>query len=193
MRKINIMLLAALVASPLAMANYGGHGGPGGFDDDIDDVEIENTGNDYETYTANINLDKSWSKSIHINTDDDKLLMKNVGNHYDFLYENNSKKNLSFKKTQNHEVEVLLAGTKLEGGILDTSVTYGGACCKGGNGGQVEVMHTNMMYDGYQQASGINIAGQNVGNNSMVQQTTSTNAALVGSGGAGAPLGGGSY
>ena len=39
------------------------------------------------------------------------------------------------------------------------------------------VTHSNDMSGAFSGASGINIAGQNAGNNSLVQQSASTNAA----------------
>lgn len=191
MRKTKIMLLAALVASPFAMANdydygYGGY-------DEYDDVTIEGSFNSTTTVNADATVKKTFTEDYVGNQDNDKLIMKDVGNTYDIDYEDNSQNDWSEISKGHHEWDELLAESLIDGAVMGNTVTYGGACCTGGHGTDVIVDHSNTMHSGYQAASGINIAGQNVGNNSMVQQTTSTNAALVGSGGASLPGGGGSY
>ncbi|WEM44395.1 hypothetical protein PTW35_24280 (plasmid) [Photobacterium sp. DA100] len=191
MRKTKIMLLAALVATPFAMANdygydYGGY-------EEYDDVTIEGSFNKAITLNADATLEKTYTEDYVGNQDNDKLLMYNVGNSYDKVLEDNSQNDWSVDSKGYHEWEELIAESAIDGAVMGNTVTYGGACCKSGHGTDVIVDHSNTMHSGYQAASGINIAGQNVGNNSMVQQTTSTNAALVGSGGATLPGGGGSY
>ncbi|GAL02594.1 hypothetical protein ACFFLZ_05055 [Photobacterium aphoticum] len=195
MRKTNVMLLAALIAAPFAMADDSSYGGGyygGGYDDYDGDVTIEGSKNK----SATIDVDIDYSKKVHYNkyesSDDDYMKLKNVGNTYYVKDEDNSEWDASIDKHIEKELNHYLAKSKLYGGVMSTEVTYGGACCKG-TGTDVMVDHSNMMGGAYQSASGINIAGQNVGNNSMVQQTTSTNAALVGSGGGTLPGGGGSY
>ncbi|MDV5170314.1 hypothetical protein [Photobacterium rosenbergii] len=191
MRKTNLMLLAAIIASPMAFADGYDYGYGYGYDD-IDDVTIEGSFNKDLTLNAEANIKKTYTDNYYADKDDDKLIMKHVGNQYDSLYENNSEKKIQHDTKVTIEVEKLLAYSKIDGAVMGTEVTYGGACCKG-SASDIVIDQTNTMYSGYQGASGINIAGQNVGNNSMVQQTTSTNAALVGSGGATLPGGGGSY
>ncbi|PSU33994.1 hypothetical protein [Photobacterium lutimaris] len=188
MRKNKIMLLAALVASPFAMANDYGYGGY----DDFDDVTIEGSFNETLTLNADATIEKTYTEDYVGNEDNDKLIMKNVGNSYYADLEDNSKNDWSVIENGHHEWEELMAESMIDGAVMGNTVAYGGACCQG-KGTDVIVDHSNTMYNGYTAASGINIAGQNVGNNSMVQQTTSTNAALVGSGGASLPGGGGSY
>ena len=188
MRKTKIMLLAALVATPFAMAedyDYGGYS-------DFDDVTIEGSFNDTKTLNVDASVNKTYTEDYVGNKDNDKLMMYNVGNTYDVDLEDNSQNDWSEISKGHHEWDELLAESMIDGAVMGNTVTYGGACCQG-KAGDVYVDHANTMHSGYQAASGINIAGQNVGNNSMVQQTTSTNAALVGSGGASIPGGGGSY
>lgn len=188
MRKTKIMLLAALVASPFAMADDYGYGGY----DDYDDVTIEGSFNETITLNADATVKKTYTEDYVGNQDNDKLIMKDVGNTYDIDYEDNSQNDWSEISKGHHEWDELLAESLIDGAVMGNTVTYGGACCQG-QAADVYVDHSNVMNNGYQMTSGINIAGQNVGNNSMVQQTTSTNAALVGSGGASLPGGGGSY
>ncbi|MBC7006786.1 hypothetical protein BIZ37_30025, partial [Photobacterium sp. BZF1] len=157
------------------------------------DVTIEGSFNDTVVLNAEANLNKTYTEDYVGNKDNDKLIMKNVGNSHEVTLEDNSENDWSIKEKGHHEWDELLAESMVDGAVMGNTVTYGGACCKGSAGTDVMVEHTNTMHVGYQNASGINIAGQNVGNNSMVQQTTSTNAALVGSGGASLPGGGGSY
>ncbi|UTV29760.1 hypothetical protein [Photobacterium atrarenae] len=171
------MLVAALVASPLALAD----GYDYGYDHD-GDVTIEGSGNLSVYKNAEFSKTKNIYKSNVGNTDDDKLILKDVGNYYKNTKEINKEVDASFTKKFSKEVEKYLAESKLYGDVMDASVTYGGACCKG-NPSTVVVDHENSMYRAFGDSSGISMAGQNVGNNSMVQQTTSTNAALVGSGG----------
>ncbi|MGF1724665.1 hypothetical protein [Photobacterium nomapromontoriensis] len=193
MRKTNIMLLAALVASPLALANGGYGGGYGGGYDDYDgDVTIEGSKNKTINLSADISKTKTINKDYVGNEDNDVLKMKNVGNTYTNYEEDNSQWDGSVSSDTDKEINTYLAESILYGSVMDTSVTYGGVCCKGSSS-DVLVDHSNVMGGAYQSASGINIAGQNVGNNSLVQQSTSTNAALVGSGGATLPGSGGSY
>ncbi|WP_052260862.1 hypothetical protein [Photobacterium gaetbulicola] len=204
MLKTKIMLLAALVASPMALADGGSYGGGyddsygGGYGDsyggddynDYDNVTIEGSFNKTLTVNTDKSINKTYTEDYVGNEDNDKLIMKNVGNTYDKVLEDNSHNDWSVVSKGHHEWEELLAESLIDGAVMGNTVTYGGACCKGSSA-DVYVDHANTMHSGYQAASGINIAGQNVGNNSMVQQTTSTNAALVGSGGATLPGGGG--
>ena len=189
MRKTNLMLLAAIIASPMAFADGYDYGY--GYDD-IDDVKIEDSFNKELTLNADATIKKTYTDTYYADKDDDKLIMKHVGNTYEKVYKDESETKFELDKKVTIEVEKYLAKSKIDGHVMGTSVTYGGACCKG-TSPDVVVNQTNNMHSGYTMASGINIAGQNVGNNSMVQQTTSTNAALVGSGGATLPGGGGSY
>ncbi|MGF1684518.1 hypothetical protein [Photobacterium minamisatsumaniensis] len=196
MRKTKIMLLAAIIASPMALANdYGYDYDYGyGYGDSYDDsYTIDGSGN--KDAKIDIEVSNSYKKTIDYsgNTDDDLLVMKNVGNTYEVKDVDNSQWDASKDVDIDKEINTYLAESTLYGTVMDTAVTYGGACCKKGQGSTLEVDHVNRMGGAFQSASGINIAGQNVGNNSLVQQTTSTNAALVGSGGAVSPIGGGSY
>ncbi|MBV1841410.1 hypothetical protein [Photobacterium ganghwense] len=186
MRNTKIMLLAAIIASPLALAD-GGYGGYGGYDngyDDYDNVTIDGSYNKTTNVDVDLSYDKTVNYSKYSSSDDDYLKMKNVGNTHEFDYEDNSYKDASKDVDIDVEVNKYLAESTLYGSVMDTSVTYGGACCKGSST-DVMVDHANNMHMSYGSASGINIAGQNVGNNSLVQQTSSTNAAVVGSGSGG--------
>lgn len=184
MRKTNIALLAAVVmASPIAFGGgYNHHPAP------VDDIVIEGSGN----YVSESNLDLDVTKTATIdnvgNSDDDLLYIGDVGNDRSKVIENNS--DWSVRKTDNStnndsmtididiDTSFFIADSYLDGAVTKSSVAY--SADKGTN---VEINQTNYMNDAFGGASGINIAGQNVGNNSLVQQTTSTNAVLVGSGG----------
>ena len=187
MRKTNIALIVAVVmASPIALAGgYNHHPSPA----PIDDIVIEGSGNDITE--ANLDLDVTKTATIDnvANSDDDLLVIKDVGNDRSEVKENNS--DWSEVKTDNSnndrsmtvdidiEINKFLADSDLDGEVTYSSVVY-----SAGEDANVVVNQTNHMNDAFGGASGINIAGQNVGNNSLVQQTTSTNAVLVGSGGA---------
>ncbi|GAB3522803.1 hypothetical protein [Photobacterium alginatilyticum] len=181
MRKNNIMLIAALVASPMALADdhdsgYGYYGHDG-------DITIEDSGNLDVTKDVELTATKDLYIGNVGNKDNDVLELKDVGNLYKVTETYNKDIDNSLEKELDVEINTYLADSKLYGHIMDAEVTYGGACCKGKNGSDVTVMQTNSMNRAFGDASGISIAGQNVGNNSMVQQTTATNAALVGTGG----------
>lgn len=181
MRKCNLMLVAALVASPLALAD--GYNGGYGYGSDHDgDITIEGSKNLSVYKSAEFSKEKNITKKNVGNTDNDKLYLKDVGNYYKNTKEINKEVDNSYTKKFSKDMEKYLAESKLYGDVMDANVTYGGACCKG-SPTEVVVDHENTMYRAFGDSSGISMAGQNVGNNSMVQQTTSTNAALVGSGG----------
>ncbi|PSW21906.1 hypothetical protein C9I98_01165 [Photobacterium sanctipauli] len=192
MRKTKIMLLAAIIASPMAFADDDYY-----YDDYYHDdptYNIQNSGNKDVGIKVDYDSTYKTDKDYYITKDNDFLGMKNVGNTYKVHDEDNSKWTATKDIDIDKEINTYLAKSKLHGAVMGTSVTYGGACCKGKSSSSVvEVDHANYMGGSFVDASGINIAGQNVGNNSLVQQTTSTNAALVGSGGATSPIGGGSY
>ncbi|MGF1835807.1 hypothetical protein [Photobacterium sanguinicancri] len=168
-------------------------------------ADIDGSGNvDIDkSYTSEYSKSKEVDYSG--NQDNDLLYMSDIGNDESVvktdnsdnshMYYDNSQWDASKAVDIDIDIDHYLAESKLEGDVMGASVTYGGACCsehgdKGyrGRGGSsegsdsvVKVEQMNSMNDSFGGASGINIAGQNVGNNSLVQQTTSTNAALVGS------------
>ncbi|OLQ70788.1 hypothetical protein BIT28_15340 [Photobacterium proteolyticum] len=182
MRKNNIMLIAALVASPMALADDHDYGY--GYYNHDGDITIEDSGNVDVLKNKEFTLEKDIYISNVGNKDKDVLELKGVGNVYKNITEINQDVDNSLEKDLDVEINTYLADSKLYGHIMDAEVTYGGACCKGkSNSSDVTVMQTNNMNRAFGDASGISIAGQNVGNNSMVQQTTATNAALVGTGG----------
>ncbi|MDX1302189.1 hypothetical protein [Photobacterium sp.] len=199
MRKTNTALLvAAIMVSPLALANGGGGMYPSGGDTESN----TNVGNLDYSATDMFNTDKYVDKEGSYNQEtviddsfkssDDSMLMNDIGNEYvdveiegsynSDLLEDNSVWNKSKTYSMDVEIEKYLAESELEGEVTDSEVTYGGACCdsKYGSSDSVHVYQTNTMSGAFGGASGINVAGQNVGNNSLVQQTASTNAALVG-------------
>ncbi|MGF1759171.1 hypothetical protein L4D76_14770 [Photobacterium sagamiensis] len=192
MRKTNVALLvAAVMVSPLALATG--------------DLDVSAT----DMFNTDVTIEKtdSFNKTATVNdsfkSDDDFLLMKDIGNKdvdvdihgsfNDTLLKDNSTYDESHTYSIDIDIDEYLAETELEGEIEDSTVTYGGACCDDnkhgdyrGHGdsnsgsGYVKVYQTNTMNGAFGGASGINVAGQNVGNNSLVQQAASTNAALVG-------------
>lgn len=181
MRKTNIMLIAALVASPLALADGYDSGYGYGYGHD-GDITIEGSGNLDVTKDKSFTYEKDLYVNKEVNKDNDVLILKGVGNVYKDIKEYNQVYENSYEKDLDFELNKYLAESKLYGHVMDAEVTYGGACCKR-NPTDITVMQTNDMNRSFGGASGINVAGQNVGNNSLVQQTSSTNAALVGSGG----------
>lgn len=179
MRKTNLMLIAALVASPLALAEEPSHdyGYDYGYGYDVDDVTIDKSGNFYYDKNVELNIEKSkYIKNVG-NSDKDILKLDNVGNKYIKKIEDNSTHDWSVEVELDKELNFYLAESKLHGYVMDNTVTYGGACCK--EGATVVVNHENLMGGAFMDASGISVSAQNVGNNSMVQQATSTNAHLV--------------
>ncbi|GHA32404.1 hypothetical protein ACFFLZ_05045 [Photobacterium aphoticum] len=191
MRKTHIALLVAVVSSPLALANsYYDPYNP--YYDDGNDKTI--------TDSFNKDLDATLTKSIHkeyniektYKSDDDTLKMYDVNNTDKHEYINNSTHDYSQDWTLKIEENWNTAESKLDGSVAYSKVSYGGACCEdhGGYYGKgygapsspssLTVSHHNDMSGAFSGASGINIAGQNAGNNSLVQQSASTNAMLAG-------------
>jgi len=207
MRKSNIALLVAVAfASPLALAVTQNSGNEvvvieESYNTDIDvykvdnhnkDVYVTNSGNNEynETvdYTDESNTEIEYSKT----TDDDTLTIKNIGNDRSTWKQDNSDNSIqsTYDTTMDYsehwdvnvEIDTYMSAAELDGAVMGSNVTYGGACCDSGDsgsGGDFTVNQTNSMSNSFGDASGISIAGQNVGNNALVQQTTSTNAALV--------------
>ncbi|MGF1702281.1 hypothetical protein L4D09_18470 [Photobacterium makurazakiensis] len=193
MRKTNIALLIAVVASPLALANsydpYGGYG------NGYDSYDNGNTITDSFNKDLDASLTKTYDSEYTVkdsyNSDDDKLLMYDVNNTDKHEYIDNSTHDYSQDWDIKIEDNYNMATSNLDGMVTYSEVTYGGACCDGGGhygrgyGGpsapsSVTVMHHNDMSGAFNGASGINLAGQNAGNNSLLQQTASTNATLAG-------------
>lgn len=210
MRKSNIALLVAVVfASPLALANppvtqdsyntdkviedsYNKDLDVDKVDSHNKDVYVTNVGNtEYnktKDYTNESNTEIDYSKT----SDNDTLTMKNIGNDRSTWKQDNSDNSAkaTYDTTMDYsehwdvnvEIDTYMSAAELDGAVMGSSVTYGGACCDSGGsgaGGDFTVNQTNSMSNSFGDASGISIAGQNVGNNALVQQTTSTNAALV--------------
>ncbi|MDV5170316.1 hypothetical protein [Photobacterium rosenbergii] len=190
MRKTHIALLVAVVSSPLALANdyynpyYPSY-------DDGKDVAVSDSFNKTIDKTLTLDVDKEYTVDHKYYSDDDTLYMKDVNNKYNKEWIDNS----VFEHTSNFELSEMhtynIATSKLDGHVGYASVEYGGACCdKGGYGkgygygssdpSSLMVTQSNDMTGAFSGASGINIAGQNAGNNSLVQQSASTNAALAG-------------
>ncbi|MBC7006820.1 hypothetical protein BIZ37_30215 [Photobacterium sp. BZF1] len=192
MRKTHIALLVAVVSSPLALANdyqqpynpyYPSY-------DDGNDKTITDSYNDDIDKTLTYDVDKEYSITDSYNQDNDTLKMKNVNNSYSKEWTDNSMNDYS----QDIEISELqtyhVAKSELHGYVTYSDVEYGGACCKGGGhdpygygpstSSTLNVTHSNDMSGAFSGASGINIAGQNAGNNSLVQQSASTNAVLAG-------------
>lgn len=179
MRKSNVLLLAAIIASPMAFAN----GYP-------DADNIEGSFNDTVDKTLTVDVSKSKEIDYSFNEDNDYLYMKDIGNDKSKTIKDNSDNSWVVKKVSDVEIDKtfkksysmdkVLAESEIDGEVIGNEVTYGGVCC-GGKAGTVDVEHYNTMVNSFGDASGISIAGQNAGNNSMVQQSTSTNATLSGS------------
>ncbi|OAN13047.1 hypothetical protein A3K86_15385 [Photobacterium jeanii] len=154
----------------------------------------------------NYDVDKSWDKSYSVNDsynqDNDALLMHNLNNDRSHRYTDNSDNSKHWEDNSTHDYSQdwhidmdtnhFVSKAELDGSVAQSSVKYGGGCCdsgygdsrgrygSGGGAGMSEVMVTqsNEMNNSFAGASGINMAGQNAGNNSLVQQSASTNAIL---------------
>ncbi|PSW21908.1 hypothetical protein C9I98_01175 [Photobacterium sanctipauli] len=190
MRKTSIALFIAVVASPVALANS--YYNPYGYDDK------ENTISDSFNKTLDADLyvtkNNEYTKKVSYSDDSDKLLMYDVNNTDEHKYIDNSMHDYSqdwdvtIKDTYN------VASSYLDGMVTYSKVEYGAGCCGGGHGyygkgghgysssdpSMLTVNHTNDMSGAFSGASGVNLAGQNAGNNSLLQQTASTNATLAG-------------
>ncbi|PSU44939.1 hypothetical protein C9J12_25035 [Photobacterium frigidiphilum] len=207
MRKSNIALLVAVVfASPFALAVTQDSGNTvkvieESYNTDVDvdkvdshdkDIYVTNVGNteynDTVDYTDETNTEIDKSSTY----DNDTLTLKNIGNDRSVWKQDNSDNsmNSTYDTTMDYteswdvniEIDTYMSAAELDGAVMGSKVTYGGACCDSGGsgeGGDFTVNQTNSMSSSFGDSSGINIAGQNVGNNALVQQTTSTNAALV--------------
>ncbi|MEH6532349.1 MAG: hypothetical protein V7735_13570 [Photobacterium frigidiphilum] len=210
MRKSNIALLVAVVfVSPLALAYTGVTQDSyndvevieESYNTDVDvdkvdshdkDIYVTNVGNteynDTVNYTDETNTEIDKSSTY----DNDTLTLKNIGNDRSVWKQDNSDNsiNSTYDTTMDYseswdvnvEIDTYMSAAELDGAVMGSKVTYGGACCDSGGsgaGGDFTVNQTNSMSSSFGDSSGINIAGQNVGNNALVQQTTSTNAALV--------------
>ncbi|MGF1759173.1 hypothetical protein L4D76_14780 [Photobacterium sagamiensis] len=207
MRKTNIALLVAVVvSSPIVFASgdwY--HPDPTPPPVAEPDIVLNDIANENLAFTATNSFNKDLKINDSFKTDDDALIMYDMNNtdidkdtshsFNTFSAIDNSKDTYTKTFTFTLEKNVFKAESEIEGEIEDSEVTYGGACCDNDNdwgggwydksygGGQsapsgVMVTQSNDMTNAFKQASGINIAGQNAGNNSLVQQSVSTNAVL---------------
>ena len=196
MRKTHIALLVAVVSSPLALANdyqdpYYNPYYPS-YDDGNDKTITDSYNTDLDK-TLSLDVDKEYAITDSYNEDNDTLKMNDVNNSYSKEWTDNSmndySQDIDITELQTYHV----AKSELHGYVTYSDVEYGGACCEhsydpyGGYGGygsgdaaSLTVKHSNDMTGAFSGASGINIAGQNAGNNSLVQQSASTNAVLAG-------------
>ncbi|MEJ2766384.1 hypothetical protein VV869_20725 [Photobacterium sp. MCCC 1A19761] len=199
MRKTHIALLVAVVTSPLALANdpYGydydpyassGSSSYGYNDYDSSDKTITDSFNKDIDKTLTVSHEKNVTVKDSYNSDDDTMSLYDVNNKDIYEYTDNSKWDMSKHIKIDIDEKYYMATSYMDGSVTYSEVTYGGACCDRGDWGHygnddavssLRVTHSNSMQDAYTGASGINIAGQNAGNNSLVQQSASTNAMLT--------------
>ncbi|MBY5944322.1 hypothetical protein [Photobacterium rosenbergii] len=194
MRKTHIALLVAVVSSPLALANdYQQPYNPyyPSYDDGNDKTITDSHNTDIDK-TLTYDADKEYTIKDSYNEDNDVLKMKDVNNSYSKEWTDNSMNDYSVDLDVTELQTYHVAKSELHGYVTYSDVEYGGACCDshdpyGGYGGygsgdaaSLTVKHSNDMTGAFSGASGINIAGQNAGNNSLVQQSASTNAVLAG-------------
>lgn len=196
MRKTHIALLVAVVSSPVALANdpYDYN-----YDPYYQDTSPSDEAGNSKTITDSFNkdIDKTLTvdvdKNVQIketyNDDSDFMLLHDVNNKDIYKHTDNSTYSNSEEITIDIEENYYMATSYLDGSVTYSEVTYGGACCDHGYGYHngygnpqmtLNVTQSNTMQDAFTGASGINIAGQNAGNNSLVQQSASTNAMLTG-------------
>lgn len=197
-----LALASSYPQQPQSPSYGGGYGG--GYDDN--DSSIVDSFNDDITKEATFTYEKDKTITDSFNQDNDKLKMKDINNDKSFKYTDNSDNSKKFYFKSNHEhtetwkinIEEnhYMAKSELKGEVMKNDVTYGGACCRDhggygndynhnsgggyGNAGSLTVTHVNDMSGAFAGASGINLAGQNAGNNSLIQQSASTNAVLLG-------------
>ncbi|MCM0148628.1 hypothetical protein KCN56_08645 [Photobacterium galatheae] len=188
---------------------YGGHNGgydnndPSIVDSFNDDItkEATITYDSDKTITDSFNEDNDRLKMKDINNDKSFKYTDNSDNSKHFYF----KSDYDHKETWKIDIDknFYMAKSDLDGEVIKNEVTYGGACCndRGGHGhgdygnsysrggnqgggygdvGSLTVTHVNEMSGSFTGASGINLAGQNAGNNSLIQQSASTNAVLLG-------------
>ncbi|MEI8593139.1 hypothetical protein [Photobacterium sp. Hal280] len=196
--------------SPSYGGGYGGHNGGYDNESSIvdsynDDTSLEATLNydSDKTITDSFNEDNDHLIMKDINNDKSFKYTDNSDNSKKFNFSSN------YEHTETWKIDVdenhYMAQSDLKGEVIGNDVTYGGACCEdsgwghdggygnrgygnggsngggyGGDAGSLTVTHVNDMTGAFAGASGISLAGQNAGNNSLVQQSASTNAVLLG-------------
>lgn len=193
MRKTNLALfVAVVVSSPIALAD----GGYGGHDDD-GSITVTDSFNDKYIDKDTVTINKDLKVKDSFNSDDDKLILHDVKNDKSYKYTDNSDHssewtdNSTTDYSQDWQVDIeknyFVADSYLDGSVTYSDVTYGGGGAGGGHHGgdsltpnTVMVTQSNDMTNAFSGASGINMAAQNAGNNSLVQQSASTNAILSG-------------
>ncbi|EAS42003.1 hypothetical protein C9J48_13060 [Photobacterium profundum] len=171
-------------------------------------LDVDDSFNHEANYETTTDTETNYTKNVSYSSDDDTLRMNNVNNDESYYNQDNSDNskvwNESLNVTEdiswdvNLEENHYVSTSYLSGYVTDNEVTYGGACCDdGGHGGgyghrggynddddgmsgDFFVDQSNSMMDSFNGSSGISMAGQNAGNNSMLQQSASTNAVLVG-------------
>ncbi|WP_299018028.1 hypothetical protein [uncultured Photobacterium sp.] len=199
MRKTHIALLVAVVSSPLAFADghdpydydYDPYSGSGSesYDSDEAGTTVTDSFNKDIDKTLTVTYEKDISIKDSYNEDNDYMSLYDVNNKDIYKFTDNSKYDNSKDIEIDIEENYYMATSTLEGTVTYSEVTYGGGCCSGyGHDysygdpvpSSLTVTQTNTMQDAFTGASGINIAGQNAGNNSLVQQSASTNAMLTG-------------
>ena len=186
MRKTHIALLVAVVCSPLALAGDPNHTfpweEPAAAPAEGVDVDASAT----ESFNKKIDIDvhdlekKEVLVKDSFNDDSDFMLLKDVNNKYKFKYEEAHKATLTETVDIDFDMDVFVAWSDLEGGVMGNRVNYnaGAELCCYAVPGTVEVYHGNYINGAFVDAHGINLAAQNAGNNSLIQQSASTNAAL---------------
>ncbi|NAW66540.1 hypothetical protein [Photobacterium halotolerans] len=194
--------------SPSYGGGYGGH--HGGYDDNDSSIVDSYNDDITKTATLTYDSDKTITDSFNEDNDDLTMKDINNDKSFKYTdNSDNSKKfhfESNFKHTETWKIDVdenhYMAKSDLKGEVIGNDVTYGGACCDdkdwghgggygnrgygnggnhgGGDAGSLTVTHVNDMSGAFAGASGISLAGQNAGNNSLVQQSASTNAVLLG-------------
>ncbi|MDX1302191.1 hypothetical protein [Photobacterium sp.] len=167
-------------------------------------IVIDDVANHKLDYSATDSFNDSLEVTDSYKSDDDTLIMTDMNNsdiekeiedsYNSFSATDNSEHTYSETSTSTMEHNEFVAESELEGEVTHSQVTYGGGSdgkygghSYGKNHGhgqasvsELKVTQSNDMSNAFASASGINIAGQNAGNNALVQQSVSTNAILSG-------------
>lgn len=180
------LIIASLFLSGSALAS-GGHdrNSNGGIDDSFNTEDSFNTDLDYNK-TNTTNTTNTTTNTSSTNEGNDNSSWDSEMNMNSWMFVKKESTDISI------DVDTVIAESALSAEVTGNTVSYGASsspassrgfgrghghdnddsCCGG-----LTVTHTNSL-SGFDGAAGINVVGQNAGNNSLVQQAISTNASV---------------